>query len=88
MQFRAAILEAPGQTLVIDTVETGPLRPQDVLVRMGAAGICHTDLEVIAGQLVYPMPVSPQPRLAIRIAAPAVCTGRWARAWTRTPRSE
>src|SRR4051812_19988600 len=25
MQFRAAILEAPGQSLVIDTVETGPL---------------------------------------------------------------
>jgi S-(hydroxymethyl)glutathione dehydrogenase/alcohol dehydrogenase len=57
MQFRAAILEAPGQNLVIDTVETGPLRPQDVLVRIGAAGICHTDLEVIAGQLVYPMPI-------------------------------
>ena len=44
MQFRAAILEAPGQSLIIDTVETGPLRPQDVLVRIGAAGICHTDL--------------------------------------------
>ncbi|HEX4173847.1 MAG TPA: alcohol dehydrogenase catalytic domain-containing protein, partial [Acetobacteraceae bacterium] len=58
MQFRAAILEAPGQSLVIDTVETGPLRPQDVLVRIGAAGICHTDLEVIAGQLVCPMPIA------------------------------
>src|SRR5437016_10730104 len=57
MQFRAAILEAPGQSLIIDTVETGPLRPQDVLVRIGAAGICHTDLEVITGQLVYPMPI-------------------------------
>ena len=57
MQFRAAILEAPNQKLVIDTVETGPLQPQDVLVRVGAAGICHTDLEVISGQLVYPMPI-------------------------------
>ena len=57
MQFRAAILEASGQSLTIDTVETGPLRPQDVLVRIGAAGICHTDLEVIAGQLVYPTPI-------------------------------
>ena len=57
MQFRAAILEAPNQKLVIDTVETGPLQPQDVLVRIGAAGICHTDLEVISGQLVYPMPI-------------------------------
>jgi S-(hydroxymethyl)glutathione dehydrogenase/alcohol dehydrogenase len=57
MQFRAAILEAPGQSLVVDTVEIGPLQPQDVLVRIGAAGICHTDLEVISGQLVYPMPI-------------------------------
>src|SRR3979411_2182336 len=41
MQFRAAILEAPGQSLVIDTVETGPLRPQDVLVRIRIVDCRH-----------------------------------------------
>ena len=57
MQFRAAVLEKPGDSLVVDTVEAGPLQPLDVLVQVGAAGICHTDLEVISGQLVYPMPI-------------------------------
>lgn len=57
MQFRAAVLNAPGEALSIETVEAAPLQPQDVLVRIGAAGLCHTDLEVIEGQLAYPMPI-------------------------------
>jgi S-(hydroxymethyl)glutathione dehydrogenase/alcohol dehydrogenase len=32
-------------------------RPSDVLVRVRAAGLCHTDLEVIDGSLRYPMPI-------------------------------
>jgi S-(hydroxymethyl)glutathione dehydrogenase/alcohol dehydrogenase len=57
LSFRAAVLNAPGESLRIETVEAAPLAPGDVLVRMGAAGLCHTDLEVIEGQLVYPMPI-------------------------------
>jgi len=57
MQFHAAVLGAPGRQLTIETVEAAPLQPDDVLVRVGAAGLCHTDLEVIEGQLVYPMPI-------------------------------
>jgi S-(hydroxymethyl)glutathione dehydrogenase/alcohol dehydrogenase len=57
MEFRAAVLAAPNQPLTIETVQATPLRPDDVLVRIGAAGLCHTDLEVIEGQLVYPMPI-------------------------------
>ncbi len=33
------------------------LQPTDVLVRIRAAGLCHTDLEVIDGSLRYPMPI-------------------------------
>jgi S-(hydroxymethyl)glutathione dehydrogenase/alcohol dehydrogenase len=33
------------------------LKPNDVLVRIRAAGLCHTDLEVIEGSLRYPMPI-------------------------------
>src|SRR6202167_1947961 len=57
MEFRAAVLAAPCQPLTIETVEAAPLQPEDVLVRIAAASLCHTDLEVIAGQLVYPMPI-------------------------------
>jgi S-(hydroxymethyl)glutathione dehydrogenase/alcohol dehydrogenase len=57
MQFRAAVLRAPRTPLAIETVEAVDLQPDDVLVRVAAAGLCHTDLEVIEGQLVYPMPI-------------------------------
>lgn len=57
MKIRAAILEAVDTPLVIDTVELAELRPHDVLVRVHASGLCHTDLEVIQGALPYPMPI-------------------------------
>ncbi|MFC4000244.1 zinc-binding dehydrogenase [Prauserella oleivorans] len=58
MAFRAAVLAAPGEKLTIESVEIDRVPPDSVLVRMGAAGICHTDLEVIEGQLAYPMPIT------------------------------
>ena len=57
MKFRAAILHRPNRPLAVETVELGPLKPGDALVRIRAAGLCHTDLEVIEGQLAYPMPI-------------------------------
>jgi len=57
MQFRAAVLRQPHQPMTIETIETTALQPNDVLVKVHAAGLCHTDLEVIEGQLVYPMPI-------------------------------
>jgi S-(hydroxymethyl)glutathione dehydrogenase / alcohol dehydrogenase len=57
MQFRAAVLRQPGVAMTIETIEAAALQPNDVLVRVAAAGLCHTDLEVIEGQLVYPMPI-------------------------------
>ena len=57
MQFRAAVLRQPRTPLAIETIEAVDLQPSDVLVRVAAAGLCHTDLEVIEGQLVYPMPI-------------------------------
>lgn len=57
MKFRAAVLHRPGGPLAIETVEAAPLQPQDVLVRIRATSLCHTDLEVIEGQLAYPMPI-------------------------------
>ena len=57
MRFRAAVLASPGEMMSIETVQIGALLPGEVLVRVGAAGLCHTDLEVIEGQLQYPMPI-------------------------------
>ena len=57
MDFRAAVLHEVGRPLVVERVTLGPLGPHDVLVRVHASGLCHTDLEVIEGSLAYPLPI-------------------------------
>lgn len=57
MDFRAAVLTAIGSPLAIERVTLDALAPGDVLIRNRASGLCHTDLEVIDGQLAYPMPI-------------------------------
>ena len=57
MKFRAAVLNRVNQPMTLDTLEMAPLAPTDVLVKMKASGLCHTDLEVIQGSLAYPLPI-------------------------------
>jgi S-(hydroxymethyl)glutathione dehydrogenase/alcohol dehydrogenase len=57
MRFRAAVLNEVGKKLEIDELEMKLLQAGDVLVRVRASGLCHTDLEVIQGSLAYPMPI-------------------------------
>ena len=57
MRFKAAVLNEVGARLEIEELEMQPLRTGDVLVRMRASGLCHTDLEVIQGSLAYPTPI-------------------------------
>jgi S-(hydroxymethyl)glutathione dehydrogenase/alcohol dehydrogenase len=57
LQYRAAVLHAAQTPMSIETVAATELKPTDVLVRIRAAGLCHTDLEVIEGALRYPMPI-------------------------------
>src|SRR5690242_19222168 len=57
LQYRAAVLHGVRQPIRIETVTAAPLRGRDVLVRIKAAGLCHTDLEVITGSLRYPLPI-------------------------------
>jgi len=57
LQYRAAVLHAVQTPMSVETVTAGELRPNDVLVRIRAAGLCHTDLEVIDGSLCYPLPI-------------------------------
>jgi S-(hydroxymethyl)glutathione dehydrogenase / alcohol dehydrogenase len=57
MRFRAAVLHQVDAPLRVQEVEMAALRPGDVLVRVQASGLCHTDLEVIQGALAYPLPI-------------------------------
>lgn len=66
MKIRAAVLEAMGaarpyaqsRPLKIQEVELRPPGPGEVLVRMGAAGLCHSDLSVINGDRPRPTPMA------------------------------
>lgn len=52
---RAAVLNAPGE-LVVSEVEFSDPGPGEVLVKLVASGLCHTDLGVIAGGIPFPTP--------------------------------
>src|SRR6267154_4803834 len=57
LHYRAAVLHAPQTPMSVEPVTAAALKPNDVLVRIRAAGLCHTDLEVIEGSLRYPLPI-------------------------------
>src|SRR3954464_8969125 len=57
LDYKAAVLHQARTPLAIETVSAAALAPSDVLVRIRAAGLCHTDLEVIDGSLRYPLPI-------------------------------
>ena len=44
---RAAVLRRTNTPMAVETVDVGPVAPGDVLVRIRAASLCHTDLEAI-----------------------------------------
>src|SRR5438309_11724992 len=55
MKIRAAVTESKGAAFTIQEVELEQPRADEVLVRVAAAGICHTDL-IIRDQW-YPVPL-------------------------------
>ena len=52
----AAVLHQPGTPLVVEDVRITELHPGDVLIRVQAAGICHSDLHYINGDLKAKLP--------------------------------
>jgi aryl-alcohol dehydrogenase len=56
IQTRAAVVDEPGAAFTIQQIELDDPRPHEVVVRMVAAGLCHTDLSVRAGNLPFPLP--------------------------------
>lgn len=49
MRMRAAVLEEFGQPLVIEEVDLAEPKAGEVLVRLEACGVCHTDLYTASG---------------------------------------
>jgi alcohol dehydrogenase len=55
---RAAVLTAPG-TLRVAEEPSRPLRAHEVRVRVDLAGVCGTDLALLSGDLLSPLPLVP-----------------------------
>jgi S-(hydroxymethyl)glutathione dehydrogenase / alcohol dehydrogenase len=51
MQIRAAVLHEPRRPLAIEEVELAAPREDEVLVRVAAAGVCHSDVRLADGEL-------------------------------------
>jgi Zn-dependent alcohol dehydrogenase len=49
VRVKAAVLERTGAALEVQELELEPPRPGEVLVRLGASGVCHSDLNAIDG---------------------------------------
>jgi alcohol dehydrogenase len=65
MKIRAAVLNAMGvpppynktRPLSIETIDLEDPGPSELLVKMAAAGLCHSDLSIINGDRPRPMPM-------------------------------
>ena len=57
MQIDAAVLREREHAFAIETLELEDPRVDEVLVRLVATGICHSDLAVRSGDLPLPLPI-------------------------------
>ena len=52
----AAVLPGAGQSLRLERIPVPQPRRGEILVRVAACGVCHTDLHVIKGEVAFPVP--------------------------------
>lgn len=58
MKIRAAVVKEVGQPFEIETLDLAPPREKEVLVRIRAAGICHSDWNIRTGETEHPLPAA------------------------------
>ncbi len=54
---RAVVLREYGEPVRVERLRLLPPGPGEVLVRIAASGVCHTDLHVVTGDLPLPLPM-------------------------------
>ncbi|MDO5063792.1 MAG: zinc-binding dehydrogenase [Actinomyces bowdenii] len=52
----AAVLRDPARGLQIETLRTPRPKAGEVLIRVAACGLCHSDLHVMGGAIAFPLP--------------------------------
>jgi NDMA-dependent alcohol dehydrogenase len=69
MKIRAAVFYEPHQPFKVETVELAAPRANEVLVKVAAAGICHSDWHLMTGATQHARPVVPGHEGAGRVEA-------------------
>ena len=59
MQIQAAVFYELNMPFKVETVDLEPPRTNEVLVKIAAAGICHSDWHLMTGATKHPLPVVP-----------------------------
>jgi S-(hydroxymethyl)glutathione dehydrogenase / alcohol dehydrogenase len=59
MKTRAAVFETPHRPFTVETLDLAPPRAGEVLVRVAAAGVCHSDWHLMTGATQHPVPLVP-----------------------------
>jgi S-(hydroxymethyl)glutathione dehydrogenase/alcohol dehydrogenase len=57
LEFKAAVLHSAGAALQIERIRLTGVGPNEVLVKIHAAGVCHTDWEAQQGRHLAPRPL-------------------------------
>ena len=52
--MKAAVFRGVGKPLTIENIEIDKPKPQEVVVRTVASGVCHSDLHIEEGNLTCP----------------------------------
>jgi NDMA-dependent alcohol dehydrogenase len=54
---RAALCRAHNAPVVVESVAVDPPKRGEVMVKLGACGVCHSDLSAITGTIALPLPL-------------------------------
>ena len=55
--MKAAVLHEIGSPFKVEEVDLLPPQPGEVRVRLGAAGLCHSDWHFVTGHFKRPLPL-------------------------------
>ena len=61
MKVKAAVLYEANTPLVIEEVDLDPPKAGEVKIKVGAAGVCRSDLHFMHGDAKCPLPRGPRP---------------------------
>ncbi|HVR84337.1 MAG TPA: alcohol dehydrogenase catalytic domain-containing protein, partial [Planctomycetota bacterium] len=54
--MKAAVLRVLGSPLSLEDIPKPTPRAEEILIKVAACGVCHSDLHVMKGEIKFPVP--------------------------------